>query len=306
MADIINLIQQGKIKRYFRARQKLDYPGLVSHITQRSTGKEPLFIEDNDYLYMMKLLKDLKSKFNLQIFAFCLMSNHVHILLRQNMGNLSRAMHDLFTVYAMYFNNKYKRKGHLFGGRFRQAACFEDHYLLTASLYIHLNPVRAGIADHYSQYKWSTWRLYCQDIYPDTFIDWKFILQLLDKDISTARKRYKNLLAKSLNYKAKEVMEVKKAIGQFQIWLVKNFPDLLKMRKKRDSGKLMIEGYAEDRELEDIINSLKNKKRLNKISDIKAREFAIAQLKSRGFSAREIADILDISHVTVYKTLSQK
>ena len=114
----MDLIEKVNIRRFFRATRKLTVPGLVSHITQRAAGKEPLFIEDADYLYM---------------------------LLSPTQENLYDAMRDLFSRYAMRFNRKYERKGHLFGGPYRQAVCFDNGYLLAASLYIHLNPVRASI-----------------------------------------------------------------------------------------------------------------------------------------------------------------
>ena len=73
------------------------------------------------------------------------MPNHVHFLLRQNEANLHEAMRDLFSRYARRHNKKYERKGHLFGGRYRQAVCLDESYFLAVSLYIHLNPVRAGL-----------------------------------------------------------------------------------------------------------------------------------------------------------------
>ena len=113
-------------------------PGLVSHITQRAAGKEPLFLEDADRLYMLGLLKDISHKQSINVYAFCLMGNHVHILLSNQEENLYDAMRDLFSRYAMWFNKKYERKGHLFGGPYRQAVCLDDGYLVTASVYIHL------------------------------------------------------------------------------------------------------------------------------------------------------------------------
>ena len=71
------------------------------------------------------------------------MPNHVHLLLSPTESNLYDAMRDVFARYAMMFNRKYERKGHLFGGPYRQAVCLDDSYLLAASLYIHLNPVKA-------------------------------------------------------------------------------------------------------------------------------------------------------------------
>jgi len=302
MTDVFDLIRQGKIKRFFRARRKLDYPGLVSHITQHAVGREPLFVEEGDYLYMIKLFRETAEKFNLQVFAFCLISNHLHILLRQTQKNLSDAMQNLFTRYGMYFNYKYQRRGHLFSGPFRQAACFDDYYLLTASIYIHLNPVRARITDSFRKYRWSTWRLYCQDSEPDTFINWKFIIEMLEEDRPKAKNRYKELMRKSFEYRGEEALEGKKAIGKFSIWIRKNFPDLIHQSKYTENG-LLPEGYASDSELDEIIQGLRKKKRLTKPNDIKARKFAFEQLKARGYSTEEIADYLEISRATVYNIM---
>jgi len=303
MSDIVDLIRQGKVKRFFRSRRKLDFPGLVSHITQRATGKEPLFVEDGDYLYMIKLIRETAEKYELQVLAFCLMGNHLHILLLQKQKNLSAAMHNLFTRYAIYFNYKYQRKGHLFAGPFGQAACFDDHYLFTASVYIHLNPVRARIVDSYRKYRWSTWRLYCQDSEPDTFVNWKFIIEMLARNHIQAKKRYRELLRKALNYRGKEALEEKRAIGKFSIWIKKNYPDLIR-RSKYNGKRFLPEGYASDAEIDKIIQELREKKRLTKPDDIKARKFAIEQLQSRGYSVEEIVDYMEISRATIYNYLS--
>jgi len=304
VTNLVELIRQGKIKRSFHTRNKLNYPGLVSHITQRATGKEPLFVEDGDYLYMLKLLKKSASEFNLQVFAFVLMPNHLHVLLRQDEGNLSNAMYNLFRLYAIYFNYKYNRKGHVFCGRFRQAACFDDYYLLSASVYIHLNPVRARIVDDYKKYRWSTWRLYCQDARLRTFVNWKFILGMIDTNYAGARKRYSELLGKALQYRGRDALEEKRAIGQFGFWLKKRFPDFIKVEDKSKTRDLLPDGYAGDIELDNIIEYLRDKKRLMFPGDIKARQFAVEQLKARGFSQDEIAANMGISRSTICRILS--
>ena len=303
--DVFESVRQGKIKRYFRARKKLSFPGLISHITQRAAGKGLLFVENADCLYMLKLLKELKEDCGLNFLAFCLLPNHVHILIKQLQKNLSESMHDLFTRYAIYFNNKYNRIGHLFCGPFRQAACFDDYYLLAASIYIHMNPVRAGIVSHYSKYRWSSWQLYCQPRQPDSFVDYNFILRMLDKNITRAKNRYINLLDKSKGYKAGEITEDKKAIGKFSIWLHKKFPGVFENKQVIQAEEILAEGYTCDEALDEAIERLKGKRRLTEPGDIRAREYAVLQLKSRAFSAREIAGYLDISYPTVYAVLKK-
>ena len=140
-------ISLGRAQRIFRSRYKLDRPGLISHITQRAAGREPLFIEDNDYLVMLGIFKKMAEKYSLEFIALCLMPNHVHILIKPRQKNLFPAMRDIFSGYAKWFNRKYQRKGHLFGGPYRQAVCLDSAYLLAASVYIHLNPVKAGLTN---------------------------------------------------------------------------------------------------------------------------------------------------------------
>lgn len=306
MKDLYKLIQEGKIKRFFRTRNKLSYPGLVSHITQRATGKEPLFIEKGDYLYMLKLLKTVSIDFSLDVFAFALLGNHCHILLQQHKKNLSDAMHNLFERYAKYFNSKYNRKGHVFGNRYGQAACFDDYYLLTISVYIHLNPVRAGMVDHYSQYRWTTWRLYCQEGEPVTFVNWAFIMKMIHNNYSEAKKRYRKLLEEAIKFRIREVMEEKRTIGKFSIWIRKRFPDFIKNPQISGGGLDEYDDGLSDVDLDKIIFELKDKKRLSRSMDIKARSFAAEQLRARGYDDVEIADYMGISRTTVYRIFSGK
>ena len=82
-------------------------------VTQRAAGKEPLFLEDNDYLFMLAHLSEISQSFSLMMYAFCFMPNHVHLMFSPIEKNLYDAMRDLFSRYAMKFNQKYERKGHL-------------------------------------------------------------------------------------------------------------------------------------------------------------------------------------------------
>jgi len=144
--------------------------------------------------------------------------------------------------------------------------------------------------------------LYCQNSEPDTFINWKFILEMLDNDYRAAKNRYREMLHKSLNYRGEEALEVKKAIGKFSIWIRKNFPDLIN-RSKYMEKEFLKEGYASDSEIDGIIQGLRKKRRLTRPNDIKARKFAIEQLKSRGYSIDEIAEYMEISRSTVYNII---
>ncbi|MBW2172714.1 MAG: transposase, partial [Deltaproteobacteria bacterium] len=206
---MLGSVGQGGVTRLFRATKKLKTPNVISHITQRVAGKELLFIEDKDYLYMLWVLKEIVRKYSLTLYAFCLMPNHIHLLLSPREQNLYEAMQSLFSRYAMKFNRKYERKGHLFGGPYRQAVCLDDLYLLTASLYIHLNPVRAGLADDPLAFRWSSCRLYTTENPPESFVTPDFILNLLSGDGSENNERYRHLLEHGGKLNIEEVLEQK-------------------------------------------------------------------------------------------------
>ena len=105
--DIEDVVAAGGTQRVFRAKYKINQPGFISHITQRAAGKEPLFLEKGDYLHFLALLKESASRFELGYYAFCLMPNHVHLLVEPYKPNLDSGMHSLFFRYASFFNRKY-------------------------------------------------------------------------------------------------------------------------------------------------------------------------------------------------------
>lgn len=303
MMGPFDLIENGKIKRYFKSKNKLNTPGLVSHLTQRSAGSEPLFVEEDDYLTMLSLFREIEQKYDLNVYALCLMPNHTHFLLSPEEKNLSDAMRDLFSRYAAWFNRKYERKGHLVGSPYRQAVCLDDSYLIAASLYIHLNPVRAGLSAKSEAYRWSSSRLFCNDDAPSSFVDPSFVLGLLAADIDEARLRYRVLLKNGQGLKAAHVLEQEDAIERFRKKLVASFPRLFGKidRHNRSAEKIGADLLSRDR-LDRRIRELKNG-RLSKPESQAAKRYIIQQLLARGFKRKEIASRLGISRKTVYNLL---
>jgi putative transposase len=222
--DLEDIIKRSGKGRFFRSTRKLNQAQLVSHITQRAAGREPLFVEDEDYLFLLGWLKDWVQETEVTLYAFCFMPNHVHLLISPKQDNLYGAMRNLFSRYARHFNRKYERKGHLFGGPYRQAVCSDEKYLLAASLYIHLNPVRAGLAVSPQTYRWSSSRLYSDKAVANSFVDSSFILGLISDDYLVAQQTYKLLLQQASGLKVDEVLEVEGAINRLQEKLKKLVP----------------------------------------------------------------------------------
>jgi len=131
--------------------------GNFYHVTARGAGRRILFEDEADYTEYLRLLRKFTDETTGEVVAWCLMSNHVHMLLRMDLHELSSMIHRLHTSYAQYFNGRHGHVGPVFQGRFdSKPVCTEEH-LLSAVCYIHKNPVDIGISD-WRSYAWSSYR----------------------------------------------------------------------------------------------------------------------------------------------------
>jgi len=296
--DFDELVRNGKVKRIFRAKRKITTPNIVSHITQRAAGKEPLFLEDSDYLFMLAQLKEITEKRSLDIYAFCLMPNHTHLLLSPREGELHEPMRDLFSRYAMRFNKKYMRKGHLFAGPYRQAICLDDAYLLAASLYIHMNPVRAGLVDDPCSFRWSSVRVFYDLEAPESFLKPGFILRLLSNSGDTSKGVYLDILMRSVAVTMDDALEKEDAVSRFRKALGRLFPSIFSdIGGKRQIYKRTGVSLIGEEEIEKQLTEAPLPK------GIQAKRFLVQQLISRGYKRKEIAEKLNVSVKTIYNIL---
>jgi putative transposase len=137
---------------------RMEFAGAIYHVLSRGNEKRTTFLDDRDFLTFQRLMAEAAHRFRLDILSYCLMSNHIHLLIRTPQMGLSRAMKWLLGVYTMKFNRRHERVGHLFQGRFKGLLVDKDSYLLEVSRYIHLNPCRAGIESDPEAYRWSSMR----------------------------------------------------------------------------------------------------------------------------------------------------
>ncbi len=134
---------------------RLDIPGLLQHVIVRGIERRDIFVDDTDRSRFLERLSDLLVKTEVKCLAWALMSNHFHLLLKPISAPLSCFMRRLLTGYAVVFNRKYSRTGHLFQNRYKSIVCEEEPYLLELIRYIHLNPLRVDLSsdlaslDHY-------------------------------------------------------------------------------------------------------------------------------------------------------------
>lgn len=136
------------------------------HVYNRGHNKQPIFLSVKDYQRYMKRLKEYLKKHPVSLVAYCLMPNHVHLLLRQeSVEPIEKFVHRLHTAYTMYFNKRYDRIGAVFQGRFKAKPIETDEYLLHVSRYIHLNPfeiisAQGPALNSLLEYPWSSFKEY--------------------------------------------------------------------------------------------------------------------------------------------------
>ncbi len=137
---------------------RLDAPGLLQHVMARGIERREIFKDDQDRQSFLERLAVILEKTQTQCYAWALIPNHFHLLLRTGQTPLSKVMRRLMTGYAVTFNKRHKRSGHLFQNRYKSIVCEEDQYLLELIRYIHLNPLRAGLVKDLKEldkYSWT-------------------------------------------------------------------------------------------------------------------------------------------------------
>ena len=178
-------------------KARIDAPGALHHIIVRGIERKAIFRDLKDYHNFRERLGRILEDTDTPCFAWSLMKNHVHLLIRTGHVPLSTVMRRLLTGYAQQFNRRHKRHGHLFQNRYKSILCEEDPYLLELVRYIHLNPIRAGIVKD----------LKALSTYPQTghsvlmgkmkndWQDTEYVLKLFGQTIRAARKAYHDFVS---------------------------------------------------------------------------------------------------------------
>lgn len=157
-----------------RARKKSECG--IYHIMLRGINQQQIFEDEEDNAKFIQVLKDCKAVSEFQILSYCLMGNHVHLLLKIEKEPIEQVFKRICGRYVYWYNVKYQRVGHLFQDRFKSEPVEDDAYLLTVIRYIHQNPVKAGLSSSVENYKWSSYSEYFKD---KTFINTSFVLSMI-------------------------------------------------------------------------------------------------------------------------------
>lgn len=159
-------------------RQKSDSG--IYHIMLRGINQQVIFEDDEDCFKFVETLANYKAVSGYKVFAYCLMSNHIHILIKVEKEDLDLIMKRIAGSYVYWYNWKYYRKGHLFQDRFKSEPIEDNSYFLTVLRYIHQNPVKAGIVKSIDDYRFSSYNDYIDE--DSNIVDSDFAFSLLKKD----------------------------------------------------------------------------------------------------------------------------
>ena len=235
----------------------------IYHIMLRGINQQAIFEDDEDYFKFVETLETYKAVSEYKVFAYCLMSNHIHILLKVQKEDLDLIMKRIAGSYVYWYNWKYYRKGHLFQDRFKSETVEDDSYFLTVLRYIHQNPVKAGLVKSIADYRFSSYNDYVDE--ESEIVDFDFALSLMKKDEFIAFNNEKNDDA-CLDIDAKD----------FRI----NDIDARKIIKKVSK----CDNATEFQELEQ-----------------KQRDIYIKKLRDKGLSIRQISRLTGVSFAIVRK-----
>ncbi|MDO8806561.1 MAG: transposase [Elusimicrobiota bacterium] len=169
---------------------RIEYPGAVYHITSRGNRRGGIFLDDKDRKVFLAVFEETIRRFNASCHAYCLMSNHYHLVIETAESNLSRVMRHLNGVYTQIFNRKHRKCGHLLQGRYTAIVIEKSSYLLEASRYVVLNPVRAGIVDAPGDWEWSSYNAMAGLAEKPEFLTTRWLLEQFGEDMPGARVRY--------------------------------------------------------------------------------------------------------------------
>jgi REP element-mobilizing transposase RayT len=174
---------------------RLEFTDALYHITSRGDRQEDIYEDDDDRKAFLSVLEGVCETYNWVCHAYCLMSNHYHLLIETPDANLSRGMRQLNGVYTQTFNRAHGRAGHVFQGRYKAILVEKESYLLELSRYIVLNPVRAGMVTSPGDWPWSSYRATVGQVKGPGYLNVDWVLAAFAIRKSLAIERYKKFVA---------------------------------------------------------------------------------------------------------------
>jgi len=286
-------------------KPRIEYEGAFYHVITRGNQRQRVFKGDDDFQKYINLLAFYKEryKYKYSLYAYVLMSNHVHLLIESCTIPLSKILQGINQSYTMYFNRKYKTVGHLFQGRYKAILCDKDTYLLSLIKYINLNPVRAKIAKAVGEYRWSSYQSYDKQKNND-LVDTDQVLRMFSEDKSQARKLYRAYIDDGIEVKKEDIYRTisQRILGEekFVDKVMEKIDERFENKRKHHeySLKKIVETIGKIRGI--TLKELRGKSRNREILTV--RQLASLAAREFGYKGKETAAYLqkDPSVITRY------
>ena len=180
--------------------RRILYDNAIYHIVQRGHNKGKLFRKEKDYKVFKGIVRTYKKRYDFDIYHYCIMSNHFHILMRVRKGeDLPKIIQGITQSYSFYYRKTYDSTGYVYQNRYKSFLIEDDAYLLECGRYIERNPIRANIVKEPSQYHWSSYRFYIRDIQDDILTE-NLLYSSLGLTGEERRKAYQDYVSTSRPY----------------------------------------------------------------------------------------------------------
>ncbi|OGD35768.1 hypothetical protein A2V94_05390 [Candidatus Atribacteria bacterium RBG_16_35_8] len=248
----------------------------IYHIMLRGNERKDIFIDKQDKKKFIKTVIQKKADEAFKLYAYCIMDNHIHLVIKEQKEPIPRIVKKITTSFAYYFNNKYKRVGHLFQDRYKSETIEDEPYLLSVIRYIHNNPEKAEITKK-EKYKWSSYPNYIEILRKKIELpEIKEILEIFSLDTKKALKEFINY---SNKHEEKNFLEMKK---------------IIESEINEENVEEYIDEYLKSRSLK--------KENLKKRENVEERENLVQQLlRKSNFSRRKIAILIGVNREAVRK-----
>ena len=235
----------------------------IYHIILRGINRQQIFEDGEDYSKFLRILEECKAISKFEIFAYCLMNNHIHLLLKEVKEPIEQVMKRITTRFVYWYNIKYQRSGHLFQDRFKSEPVESDEYFLTVIRYIHQNPIKAGICKNPHDYTFSS---YGEFFKMQTFVDCGFVFGMIDKD-DFIKFNIENTFEQCLDVEEKTIIKV-----------------------TDEKARKIIEKYSRCKNVSEF-----------QALDVRTRDKCLKKLRESGLSIRQISRLTGVSFNIVRK-----
>jgi REP element-mobilizing transposase RayT len=277
---------------------RIEFPGAVYHVTSRGNARQAIFKEDEDRAGFLDALSTVVERFQWSCHAYCLMENHYHLLTETHNANLSKGMRELNGIYTQRFNQRHKRVGHVFQGRYKAVIVEKDHHLLSLCRYVVANPVRGGLVKRPEHWRWSSYRATIGLAKRRSFLTIDWVLSQFGGKRRVAIGKYRRFVREGID-KESPWASLK---GQIFLGTEEFIQGLIGLLDKKGSIKEVpkAQRYVARPPLREIFTGKKGKEGIDEDSVIYDAHVRY------GYTMKEIADHLGLHYATISRSIRRR